>query len=247
MNLLEGKTAIITGAALGIGKAIALAFAENGCDVAVCDIDLEAAEATAAHLSTMGRTAKAYAVDVADPKTVANVTDKIVDTFSRVDILVNNAGITRDGLIVRMKEADWEAVLAVNLKGCFNFIKAVSGPMMRRRAGTIISIASIVGMMGNAGQANYSASKAGVIGLTKSVAKELASRNITANAIAPGFITTRMTDKLTEAQRNTMLAQIPLKRLGSPDDVAHAALFLAGPLARYITGQVIVVDGGMLM
>lgn len=247
MNLLEGKTAIITGAALGIGKAIALAFAENGCDVAVCDIDLEAAEATAAELSAMGRTAKAYAVDVADPKAVANVTDKIVDTFSRVDILVNNAGITRDGLIVRMKEADWEAVLAVNLKGCFNFIKAVSGPMMRRRAGTIISIASIVGMMGNAGQANYSASKAGVIGLTKSVAKELASRNITANAIAPGFITTRMTDKLTEAQRNTMLAQIPLKRFGSPDDVAHAALFLAGPLATYITGQVIVVDGGMLM
>jgi 3-oxoacyl-[acyl-carrier protein] reductase len=247
VNLLEGKTAIITGAALGIGKAIALAFAQNGCDVAVCDIDLEAAEATAAELSAMGRTAKAYPVDVADPKAVANVTDKIVDTFSRVDILVNNAGITRDGLIVRMKEADWEAVLAVNLKGCFNFIKAVSGPMMRRRAGTIISIASIVGMMGNAGQANYSASKAGVIGLTKSVAKELASRNITANAIAPGFITTRMTDKLTEAQRNTMLAQIPLKRLGSPDDVAHAALFLAGPLATYITGQVIVVDGGMLM
>ncbi len=247
MNLLEGKTAIITGAALGIGKAIALTFAEHGCDVAVCDIDLEAAEATAAELAAMGRTAKAYAVDVADPKAVADVTDKIVDTFSRVDILVNNAGITRDGLIVRMSEADWEAVLAVNLKGCFNFIKAVSGPMMRQRAGTIISIASIVGMMGNAGQANYSASKAGVIGLTKSVAKELASRRITANAIAPGFITTRMTDKLTEAQRNTMLAQIPLKRFGGPDDVAHAALFLASPLAAYITGQVIVVDGGMLM
>ena len=247
MNLLEGKTAIVTGGALGIGKAIALTFAEHGCNVAVCDIDVEAAKKTAAELRAIGRKAEAYAVDVCDPKAVAEVTDKIVDTFSRLDILVNNAGITRDGLIVRMTEADWEAVLAVNLKGCFNFIKAVTGPMMRQRSGTIISIASIVGMMGNAGQANYSASKAGVIGLTKSVAKELASRHITANAIAPGFIKTRMTDALNEAQREKMLEQIPLKRFGSPEDVARAALFLASPFAHYITGQVIVVDGGMMM
>jgi 3-oxoacyl-[acyl-carrier protein] reductase len=247
VNLLEGKTAIITGGALGIGKAISLLFAENGCDVAVCDIDLEAANDTATELRAVGRKAEAYRVDVSDADAVAGVVDKIVDTFSRVDILVNNAGITRDGLIVRMSEADWEAVLAVNLKGCFHFIKAVTGPMMRQRSGTIISIASIVGMMGNAGQANYSASKAGVIGLTKSVAKELASRNVTANAIAPGFIKTRMTDQLTEAQREKMLAQVPLKRFGNPEDVARAALFLASPLAHYITGQVLVVDGGMLM
>ncbi len=247
MNLLEGKTAIVTGAALGIGKAISLQFAEQGCDVALCDIDLEAAKATAAEVRAIGRKAEAYAVDVSDSKAVATVTDKIIDTFSRLDILVNNAGITRDGLIIRMSEADWETVLAVNLKGCFNFIKAVSTVMMRQRAGTIISIASVVGMMGNAGQANYSASKAGVIGLTKSVAKELASRNITANAIAPGFIKTRMTEALTEAQRDAMLGHIPLKRFGAPEDVARAALFLASPLAHYITGQVIVVDGGMIM
>jgi 3-oxoacyl-[acyl-carrier protein] reductase len=247
VNVLEGKTAIVTGGALGIGKTICRTFAENGCDIAICDVDRDAAEATAGELRAIGRAAEAYTADVSDPKAVAEVVDKTVDTFSRVDILVNNAGITRDGLIVRMTEADWEAVLAVNLKGCFNFIKAVAGPMMRQRAGTIVSIASIVGMMGNPGQANYCASKAGVIGLTKSVAKELASRNITANAIAPGFITTRMTEKLTEAQRDKMLAQIPLKRFGSPDDVARAALFLASPQARYITGQVLVVDGGMLM
>ena len=247
MNLLEGKTAIVTGGALGIGKAISLLFAEHGCNVAACDIDIDAANDTAAELRAIGRKAEAYRVDVADAAAVAETVDKIVDTFSRVDILVNNAGITRDGLIVRMSEADWEAVLAVNLKGCFHFIKAVTGPMMRQRSGTIISIASIIGMMGNAGQANYAASKAGVIGLTKSVAKELASRNITANAIAPGFIKTRMTDQLTEAQRERMLAQVPLKRFGNPEDVARAALFLASPLAHYITGQVLVVDGGMLM
>jgi len=247
VNLLEGRTAIVTGAALGIGKAISLQFAEQGCDVALCDIDLEAAKATAAEVRAIGRKAEAYAVDVSDSKAVAEVTDKIIDTFSRLDILVNNAGITRDGLIIRMSEADWEAVLAVNLKGCFNFIKAVSTVMMRQRAGTIISIASVVGMMGNAGQANYSASKAGVIGLTKSVAKELASRNITANAIAPGFIKTRMTEALNDAQRDAMLGQIPLKRFGAPEDVARAALFLASPLAHYITGQVVVVDGGMIM
>ena len=247
MNLLEGKTAIVTGGAAGIGKAIATTFAQHGCDVAVCDVDIEAAQATVEELAALGRRAEAYAVDVADTRAVAETVDKIVDTFSAVHILVNNAGITRDGLIVRMSEADWEAVLAVNLKGCFNFVKAVTGPMMRQRAGTIISIASVVGMMGNAGQANYSASKAGLIGLTKSVAKELARRNITANAIAPGYIATRMTDKLTEAQRDAMLAQIPLQRLGEPNDVAQAALFLAGPAAAYITGQVIVVDGGMVM
>jgi 3-oxoacyl-[acyl-carrier protein] reductase len=242
-HLLEGKTAIVTGGALGIGKAISLLFAEHGCDVALCDVQLDAAKETAAELRAIGSKAEAYLVDAA----VAETVDKIVDTFSRVDILVNNAGITRDGLIVRMSEADWEAVLAVNLKGCFHFIKAVTGPMMRQRAGAIVSIASIIGMMGNAGQANYAASKAGVIGLTKSVAKELASRNITANAIAPGFIKTRMTDQLTEAQREQMLAQIPLRRFGNPEDVARAALFLASPLAHYVTGQVLVVDGGMMM
>jgi 3-oxoacyl-[acyl-carrier protein] reductase len=247
VNLLEGKTAIVTGGAFGIGKAIATTFAQHGADVAVCDVDAEAAQRTVEEIRALGRRAEAYVVDVADARAVADTVDKIVDTFSAVHILVNNAGITRDGLIVRMNEADWEAVLAVNLKGCFNCIRAVAGPMMRQRAGTIISIASVVGMMGNAGQANYSASKAGVIGLTKSVAKELARRNITANAIAPGYIATRMTDKLTEAQRDAMLTQIPLQRLGEPNDVAQAALFLAGPGAAYITGQVIVVDGGMVM
>lgn len=246
-KLLQDKVAVITGAGAGIGKAIALAFAREGCDIAVCDVMEETAQKTVSEIEALGRKSAAYIVDVTDSDAVKETMDKIIDNFDQINILVNNAGITRDGLLVRMSDADWQAVLNVNLNGTFIFSRAASRFMMKQRSGSIVSIASIIGLIGNAGQANYSASKAGVIGLTKSLAKELASRGVRANAIAPGFIKTAMTDKLNESQVEAMLSNIPMKSLGEPEDVAKAALFLASDLSAYITGQVLTVDGGMVM
>ena len=246
-KLLQDKVAVITGAGAGIGKAIALAFAREGCDIAVCDVMEETALETVSEIEALGRKSAAYIVDVTDSDAVKETMDKIIDNFDQINILVNNAGITRDGLLVRMSDADWQAVLNVNLNGTFIFSRAASRYMMKQRSGSIVSIASIIGLIGNAGQANYSASKAGVIGLTKSLAKELASRGVRANAIAPGFIKTAMTDKLSESQVEAMLSNIPMKSLGEPEDVAKAALFLASNLSTYITGQVLTVDGGMVM
>lgn len=244
---LKDKVALITGGARGIGQAIAMTFAREGADIVVADVNLETAQKTAADIEALGRKALALAMDVTDYAKVEEGLNKILDKFGKVDILVNNAGITKDNLILRMSQAEWDAVLNVNLKGTFNCIKAVSRPMVKQRAGRIVSIASIIGLMGNAGQANYAASKAGIIALTKTVAKELASRNITANAVAPGFIQTEMTAKLPEDVKAKMLQAIPLAKLGTPQDVANACLFLVSEDSSYITGQVLTVDGGMVM
>ena len=244
---LQGRVAAVTGGARGIGKAICQQLAREGAKLAVLDILKEAAEATAAEFRGQGIEAQAFAANVADSADSSRVMDEVVAAFSKIDILVNNAGITRDGLLIRMKDADWDAVIAVNLKGTFNCTKAVARHMMKAHYGRIVNIASVVGVMGNAGQANYSASKAGVIGLTKSAAKELASRNITVNAVAPGYIQTEMTEKLSEEARRAFLDHIPLARAGTPDDVAKVVCFLASPDADYITGQVIHIDGGMVM
>lgn len=245
---LEGKIAWVTGGAQGIGRAIARELAVSGSNLALSDINLEKAEETARALAgETGREVLAVKMNVSDPNDVEEGLKKIVDKYSRVDILVNNAGVTRDGLIMRMSEADWDLVLSINLKGSFNCLKAVTRPMMKQRQGRIINIASVVGLMGNAGQANYSASKAGVIGLTKSAAKELATRNITVNAVAPGFIKTAMTDVLSEEARQNLQKLIPLGRLGEAEDVAKAVAFLASEDAAYMTGQVLTVDGGMVM
>jgi len=246
-RLLEGKNAVVTGGAAGIGRAISGRFAAEGAGVAICDLDWENAERTAEEIQSAGGTARAYKTDVADWENVREVAKKIEEDFGRIDILVNNAGITRDNLIIRMSDEEWRSVLDVNLKGAFNCTKAFVPGMLRRRSGKIISITSVVGMMGNAGQANYAASKAGIIGLTKSLARELASRGINVNAIAPGFIKTRMTDGLTEQQKSALLERIPFSRLGEPEDVAKGALFLGSELSDYITGQVVVIDGGMVM
>jgi 3-oxoacyl-[acyl-carrier protein] reductase len=211
------------------------------------DIDQESAEAHAQAISLKGAQAAAYAVDVSNTDAVKELVTQVVKRFGRVDILVNNAGITRDGLIMTMSEKDWDSVIAVNLKSVFNFIKAIARPMIKQKAGSIINISSVVGLIGNGGQFNYASSKAGVIGATKSAAKELASRNIRVNAIAPGYIQTAMTDKLDEKAKNTLLELIPAKSLGRPEDVANAALFLASDLASYVTGEVLRVDGGMAM
>jgi 3-oxoacyl-[acyl-carrier protein] reductase len=243
----KGKVAVITGASRGIGRSIALALAAEGARIVAVDLDLAATEAVVAELKGQG----AEAVAVVGNVTVADDAEKMIDaavqSFGRVDILVNNAGITRDGLLIRMKEEDWDAVLTVNLKGAFLCTKAVSKVMTKQRSGRIINIASVVGQMGNPGQANYCASKAGLIGLTKSNARELAKRNITVNAVAPGFIATAMTDALPEKAREELVAQIPLERLGAPEDIANAVLFLAAERSGYITGQVIAVNGGMYM
>jgi len=246
-KLLEGKVALVTGAGRGIGEAIARRLAGEGAAIAVCDVMLDNAQQVAGSLAKSGTKANAYAVNVTDSKQVKDVCDKIVADFGRVDILVNNAGITRDGLLLRMSDEDWDAVLGVNLKGAFLFTRAVGRTMLQQRGGAIVNIASIVGVMGNAGQANYSASKAGLIGFTKTVAKELASRGIRCNAVAPGFIQTPMTEKLSPEARKAQTDFIALKRLGLPEDVANVVLFLASDLSSYVTGQVIGVDGGLAM
>jgi len=244
---LKDKVALITGGARGIGQAIAMTFAKEGADIVVADVNLEVAQKTASEIEALGRKALALEMDVTDYTKVEAGLNKILDKFGKVDILINNAGITKDNLILRMSQSEWDAVINVNLKGTFNCIKAVSRPMIKQRSGKIVSIASIIGLMGNAGQANYAASKAGIIALTKTVAKELASRNVNANAVAPGFIQTDMTAKLPEEVKAKMLEAIPLAKLGLPQDVANVCLFLASEDSNYITGQVITVDGGMVM
>jgi len=247
MNLLTNQIAVVTGAGRGIGRAIALGFAAEGANIVCVSRSSENAERVANEVRALGRTSWAYGVDVADAAAVQASADTILKVAGRVDILVNNAGITRDGLLVRMSEADWDAVVDTNLKGAFLFTKALARAFMKQRSGRIINIASIVGLIGNAGQTNYASSKAALIGFTKSVARELASRGILVNAIAPGFIDTDMTAVLKEELKTEMLKTIPLGTFGQPDDIASAALFLAGPGARYITGQVLTVDGGMVM
>ena len=248
MKLLEGKTALITGAARGIGKALALKFAEQGANIAFTDLVIdEGAEQTQKEIAAFGVQAKGYASNAADFAATEEVVKNVVADFGRIDILVNNAGITKDGLMLRMTEAQWDAVLTVNLKSAFNFIHAVLPLMMRQRAGSIINMASVVGVHGNAGQANYSASKAGMIGLAKSIAQEVGSRGIRANAIAPGYIETVMTAALPDEIRKAWVEKIPLRRGGRPEDIADVALFLASDLSSYVTGQVIQVDGGMYM
>lgn len=244
---LKDKVAIVTGAGRGIGAAVARIFAEHGASVACVSRTEVNARRAADEISALGVRAKALALDVADAAAADAAVDTVLKEFGRIDILVNNAGVTRDGLLMRMSEADWDIVLATNLKGAFNFTKPVIRSMIKQRSGRVINVASVVGLMGNAGQANYAASKAGLIGFTKSVAKEVAGRGVTCNAIAPGFIETDMTGALTGDQRQRVLGVIPLGRFGDPADVAEAALFLAGESGRYVTGQVLTVDGGMVM
>lgn len=247
MGKLDGKVAVITGSARGIGKAIAQLLAQEGARLVISDINAELAEATAKEFNDAGFEAISIPANVTEMKDAEQLVSKTVEAFQRVDIWVNNAGITRDTLLIRMSESDWDAVIQVNLKGSFNCLKTAAKLMMKQRAGKIINISSVVGLMGNVGQTNYSASKAGLIGLTKSAAKELAPRGITVNAVAPGYIETEMTKNLNEQVKENFLAGIPLKRAGSALDVAKAVCFLASEDADYITGQVIQVDGGLLM
>lgn len=248
MNRLTGKTALVTGGSRGIGEAIALRLAHEGANVAVCaSQSIEGAETVAEKVRAQGQDAIALQADVSNADAVETLVKTVLDTWGKIDVLINNAGIARDNLLMRMKEDEWDAVLDVNLKGAYHCIKAVTRPMMKARTGRIINVSSVVGLTGNAGQINYAASKSGLIGLTKSVARELSSRNITANAIAPGFIPTDMTAKLNDKIQAQLIAQIPLGKLGCPEDVAAAAAFLASDDAAYITGQVLVVDGGMVM
>jgi len=246
MNL-TGKIVFLTGGAQGIGKEIGVIFAQHGANIAIGDINQSSLENTVSELKQMGVEAEGYILDVSVLASCEEAVKKAIDKFGRIDILVNNAGITKDNLLIRMSEEDFDRVVKINLKGTFNCTKVISRIMMKQRYGRIINIASVIGLIGNVGQVNYAASKAGIIGVTKSVAKELASRNVTVNAIAPGFIQTEMTDVLPEEVKAKMLESIPLKRPGKPIDVAHAALFLASDYSSYITGQVLVVDGGMVM
>jgi 3-oxoacyl-[acyl-carrier protein] reductase len=248
MKLLEGKTAIITGAARGIGKAIALRFAAEGCNVAFTDLAInEAAQETEKEIAALGVKVKGFASNAANFEETQKVVEAIVAEFGRVDILVNNAGITKDTLLMRMTEDQWDAVINVNLKSCFNFTKAVQSTMLKQRSGSIINMSSVVGVSGNAGQSNYSASKAGMIGFTKSIAKELGSRGIRSNAIAPGFIITEMTGALPDDVKKAWEGQIPLRRGGTPEDVANTCVYLGSDLSSYVSGQVIHVCGGMNM
>ena len=247
MSQLQNQIAVVTGAGRGIGRAIALKFASEGADVAVVSRTQENSEKVANEIRALGRKAWAFAVDVADANAVNAVAEKILADTGKVDVLVNNAGVTRDGLLMRMSDADWDTVLDTNLKGAFLVTKAFSRAMIKARSGRIINISSVIGLIGNAGQCNYAASKAGLIGFTQSAAKELAGRGITVNAIAPGFIQTDMTSELKEEMKAALLKQIPLGSFGEAEDIAGAALYLASPAARYVTGQVLTVDGGIVM
>ena len=244
---LKDKVALVTGAAQGIGRAVALILAENGADIVVSDINLEKAEETAKEIEGIGRKAMAIRVNVANPGDVEGMVDAVLERFGRIDILVNNAGIARDKLILRMTEEDWDTVLSINLKGTFNCTKAVVKQMSKQRSGKIVNIASVSGEMGNPGQANYSASKAGVIGFTKTIAREFAQRGINVNAIAPGYIQTPMTEALPEKAKEELKRMIPVERLGQPEDVAEAVLFLVSESSSYITGHVLNVNGGIYM
>jgi 3-oxoacyl-[acyl-carrier protein] reductase len=244
---LVGRVALVTGAAQGIGKSIALLLAQNGANVVVSDVNIGKAEETVKEIQALGRRAMAIKVDVANFREVEQMVDAILEHFGQIDILVNNAGITRDKLILRMTEEDWDMVLNVNLKGTFNCTKAVLKQMSKQKSGKIVNIASVVGEMGNAGQANYSASKAGVIGLTKTLAREFARRGINVNAIAPGYIETPMTDVLPETVKDELRRMIPMERLGKPEDVAEAVFFLVSENSSYITGAVLNVNGGIYM
>ena len=247
MKQLENQIAVVTGAGRGIGRAIALKFAEAGADVVCVSRTVENSEKVAAEVRTLGNKAWAYAVDVSSGTDVNEAAEKILADPGRVDILVNNAGVTRDGLLMRMSDEDWDTVLNTNLRGAFLFTRALIRAFVKQRSGRIINISSVIGLIGNAGQANYAASKAGLIGLTQSTAKELATRHVTVNAIAPGFIETDMTSVLSDDLKQEIAKRIPMGVLGQAEDIAQAALFLAGPGARYITGQVLTVDGGMVM
>ncbi len=244
---LKDEVAIVTGSARGIGRAIALELVRNGAKLVICDLNMDDIQIVVDQFTEMGGEAKGFVSNVTQAEDAQQLIDKTIEAFGKVDILVNNAGITRDNLLMRMKEDEWDAVIAVNLKGTYNCIRAIAKPFIKQRSGKIINLASVVGQIGNAGQVNYSASKAGVIGLTKSVAKELAARNVRVNAIAPGFIQTDMTANLTEKAKEGLTNAIPLAKLGQPEDVAKVVLFLASDDAAYITGQVINVDGGMVM
>ncbi|MEK3645298.1 MULTISPECIES: 3-oxoacyl-[acyl-carrier-protein] reductase [unclassified Aeribacillus] len=246
--MLSGKTALVTGGSRGIGRAIAIDLAKNGADVAVnYSGNEEKANEVVEEIESLGRKAFAIRANVANADEVNSMVNEVIERFGRLDILVNNAGITKDNLLMRMKESEWDDVININLKGVFNCTKAVTRQMMKQRSGRIINIASIVGIAGNAGQANYVAAKAGIIGLTKTTAKELAGRNITVNAVAPGFISTDMTDQLPEQIRNEMLKQIPLGRFGEPNDIANMVTFIASDKSSYMTGQTLCLDGGMVM
>jgi 3-oxoacyl-[acyl-carrier protein] reductase len=250
-HLLKGKTALVTGGTAGIGKAIASLFAEQGANVAICGTNKERAEQTVLEIEKVKadpeQKIRYFLLDVAKTKEVEEAIGKLVEEWGKIDILVNNAGITRDNLLMRMSEEDWDRVVEVNLKSIYNTCRALCRPMMKSRAGSIINITSVIGLMGNAGQVNYAASKSGMIGFTKSLAKELAGRGIRANCIAPGYIETQMTDVLTPQVKEQILTKIPLSRIGQPRDIAQAALYLASDLSNYVTGQVIAVDGGMVM
>lgn len=244
---LKGRVALVTGGARGIGRAICQRLADEGASLAIVDIMLDVAETTAGEFRSQGVEAAAFAANVAKMEEAETTVNAVMEKFGKIDILINNAGITRDNLLLRMSESEWDSVIAVNLKGTFNFIKAAIRPMMKARYGKIVNIASVVGRMGNVGQANYSASKAGVIGLTKTVAKEFAKRNIMSNAVAPGFIKTDMTEKLPPAAIEAFMKVIPMERAGTAEDVANVVYFLCSPDSDYVTGQVINIDGGMLM
>jgi 3-oxoacyl-[acyl-carrier protein] reductase len=244
--VLKDKVSIITGGASGIGKEIAKKLAGAGSNIVICDLDEKALQSTKEQIKSLGVEALTLKIDVCNFRQVEELIAKILDKFKKIDILINNAGITKDGLLLRMTEEDWDKVLEVNLKGAFNCSKQVVRPMLKQRQGVIVNISSIIGIMGNAGQANYSASKAGLIGLTKSLAKELGLKGIRVNAVAPGYIQTKMTEKLPDDIKKKMLEMIPLNSFGKPEDVADLVLFLSSDRAKYITGQVIQIDGGML-